>query len=143
MRPDAIIYTGKGMRTLMKGEEKRAECAITPKLVRASSLLHLCFSRCTLHLDMVVADSRSLSKAVADLDDKTAAWSSILYGSMDYVICYAAAGAEFQLYAIRKGCRATPISQVYDLATCGPTDLHVLISYLATVLNVMCYRMCP
>ncbi len=136
------------MRTLMKGEEKRAECAITPKLVRASSLLRLCFSRCTLHLDMVVADSRSLSKAVADLDDKTAEWSSVLYGSMDYVICYAAAGAEFQLYAIRKGCRATPISAVYDLATCGPTNLYVMISTGKTACNrsqrdAICYRMCP
>ena len=45
-----------------------------------------------------------LRDAVQDLQRKTAVWSPLYYGHLDYLVCFAAAGALFQFYVIQRGC---------------------------------------
>lgn len=60
----------------------------------------------------------SLTEAVSDLSSKMASeWSPLFYGNLNYLLCYAAAGCHFQLYAVlRSGGSAVAVSRVYDLA---------------------------
>ena len=50
-----------------------------------------------------------LKDAVQDLQKKTAVWSPLYYGNLSYLVCFAAAGAQFQFYVIQRGC-STPIN---------------------------------
>ena len=58
-----------------------------------------------------------LSDAVEDLRAKTAVWSPLYYGPLEYLLCFAAAGSTFQFYAIQRGLHSPmPISHVYDMS---------------------------
>lgn len=60
-----------------------------------------------------------LAEAVADLTRKMPPrWSPLLYGNLPYLLCYAAAGSQFQLFAISSSDTRTavPVSRVYDMA---------------------------
>ena len=72
----------------------------------------------------------SLPEAVSDLSSKMArVWSPLFYGNLDYLLCYAAAGGRFQLYAVVRSDNSTvPVSRVYDLTR--PTE-RVLVFALA------------
>jgi hypothetical protein len=77
----------------------------------------------------------SLAAAVADLTRKMPPkWSPLLYGSMPYLLCYAAAGESFQLYAISHDDTRTavPVSHVYDVTR---LDHRVLMLRLAVQLH--------
>ena len=80
----------------------------------------------------------NLTAAVTDLCTKTTVWSPLLYGTLPYLLCYAAAGPSLQLYAIpRIGLQTPiPISCVYDMSSvrdrvsllCVAVQLHRLLS---------------
>ncbi|KAG2445395.1 hypothetical protein HXX76_000017 [Chlamydomonas incerta] len=61
-----------------------------------------------------------MEMAVEDLRKKTAVWTPLYYGDIEYLPCFAAAGRELQFYAIAhaRGMTAAPraISPRYDLA---------------------------
>ena len=60
----------------------------------------------------------SFENAVKDLTRKMApTWSSLLYGDLPYLLCYAAAGENFQLFAIGRHDTsiAVPVSRVYNV----------------------------
>jgi hypothetical protein len=66
--------------------------------------------------------AESLSDAVSDLTRKMApTWLPLLYGDLPYLLCYAAAGESFQLFAIsRHDTRtAVPVSRVYNVTQLG------------------------
>ena len=44
--------------------------------------------------------SHTMFEAVSDLREKTAAWTPLYYGKIEYLPCYAAAGSLLQFYAI-------------------------------------------
>ena len=52
-----------------------------------------------------------------DLQEKTAVWSTIFYGPLEYLLCYAAAGQHLQLTAIERGAHTRPvaISRSFDM----------------------------
>ncbi|CAL8469837.1 g9379 [Coccomyxa elongata] len=50
-----------------------------------------------------------LQDAKQDLQKKTSVWSPLYYGNMDYLVCFAAAGARFQFCVIPRGCTSHPI----------------------------------
>ena len=57
-----------------------------------------------------------LSDAVEDLCTKTAVWTPLYYGKLEYLLCFAAAGSGFQFHAIERGSiSALPISPVFDM----------------------------
>lgn len=57
-----------------------------------------------------------LSDAMEDLCTKTAVWTPLYYGQLEYLLCFAAAGNDFQFYALERGQPgALPISQVFDM----------------------------
>ena len=63
-----------------------------------------------------------LAKAVKDLCNKMApVWSPLLYGTLPYLLCYAAAGSKVQLYAMpRDNSHAlVAISDVFDMSQIG------------------------
>eukprot|EP00195_Chlamydomonas_chlamydogama_P011941 CAMPEP_0202893898 /NCGR_PEP_ID=MMETSP1392-20130828/3384_1 /ASSEMBLY_ACC=CAM_ASM_000868 /TAXON_ID=225041 /ORGANISM="Chlamydomonas chlamydogama, Strain SAG 11-48b" /LENGTH=583 /DNA_ID=CAMNT_0049578393 /DNA_START=120 /DNA_END=1871 /DNA_ORIENTATION=- len=61
-----------------------------------------------------------LADARQDLEDKTAVWTNLYYGSISYLPCYAVAGSKLQFYAIPRGpMSAVPISRVFDLRDLG------------------------
>ncbi|CAL8469811.1 g9353 [Coccomyxa elongata] len=49
-----------------------------------------------------------LQDAKQDLQKKTAVWSPLYYGNLDYLVCFAAAGRLFQFCAIQRGCTSYP-----------------------------------
>lgn len=53
-----------------------------------------------------------------------AAWSPLVYGNMEYLLCYAAAGFQFQLYAVTKNLEAVSVSECFDMSTCVPRGDH-------------------
>ncbi|KXZ43705.1 hypothetical protein GPECTOR_82g239 [Gonium pectorale] len=61
----------------------------------------------------------SMEQAVEDLRKKTAAWTQLYYGDIEYLPCFAAAGSNLQFYAISRasGMATAPraISPRYDL----------------------------
>ena len=62
--------------------------------------------------------SVSLEAAVVDLTRKMAAqWSPLLYGEVPYLLCYAAAGTQFRLFAIPRTNTsvALPVTRAYDM----------------------------
>ncbi|PNW83793.1 hypothetical protein CHLRE_04g217700v5 [Chlamydomonas reinhardtii] len=65
----------------------------------------------------------SMEQAVEDLRKKTAAWTQLYYGNIEYLPCFAAAGTQLQFYAISRasGMAAAPraISPRYDLTRAG------------------------
>ena len=63
--------------------------------------------------------NKILADAVNDLRSKmTTEWSSLLYGTLPYLLCYAAAGSSIQLYAIPRGdpTAIVAISDVFDMS---------------------------
>ena len=76
-----------------------------------------------------------LADAKEDLTRKMAAtWSPLLYGDLPYLLCYAAAGENFQIFAISRHDTGTgvPISRVYDMTR---LDDRVLMLRLAVQLH--------
>ena len=62
--------------------------------------------------------SKLLAAAIADLTRKMAAeWSPLLYGEVPFLLCYAAAGSQFQLFAISRSNTsvAVPVTRAYDM----------------------------
>ena len=52
-----------------------------------------------------------------DLHAKTAVWSTLFYGPLNYLLCYGAAGARLQLMAIERGAHTLPVavSRTFDM----------------------------
>ena len=52
-----------------------------------------------------------------DLHAKTAVWSTLFYGPLNYLLCYAAAGARLQLMAIERGAHTllVAVSRSFDM----------------------------
>lgn len=66
-----------------------------------------------------------------DLKVKTAAWSKLFYGSLDYLPCYAATGQHLQLVAIERGAPPQPIavSPSFDMCSLAGRAQIVLASF--------------
>ena len=85
-----------------------------------------------------------LVAAVKDLFRKTAVWSPMVYGTLPYLLCYAAAAHRIQLYAIPRGGSQQPhaISRVFDMSDsrdrvpllCVAVQLHRLLRAVSTSL---------
>ena len=86
----------------------------------------------------------NLDAAVKDLGDKTLVWSPLVYGSLPYLLCYAAGGPRLQLYAIpRTAPRApVPITRIFDMSLeqdrvpllCCAVQLHRLLQAVSLAL---------
>ena len=66
-----------------------------------------------------------------DLQDKTAVWSTLFYGPLEYLLCYAAAGQRLQLTAIERGAHTRPVavSRSFDMTKPAGRAQIVLASF--------------
>jgi len=82
----------------------------------------------------------NLAKAARELLDKFETWSPVLFGDAPYVLAYAAAGFEFQLYAIHKPVDAWKPVLVKlgdELNLEDPEDYYKLFSYVINLVRVV------
>ena len=66
-----------------------------------------------------------------DLQDKTAVWSVLFYGPLEYLLTYAAAGQYLQLTAIERGAHTRPVavSSSFDMSRLAGRAQIVLAAF--------------
>ena len=74
-----------------------------------------------------------ISVAASELGSKTAVWTRLYYGSLEYLLCFAAGGSSLQFHVVERGSpgEAVAVGSLYDL-----TDASDRAMLVVTVFNL-------